>query len=583
MTMKSNHYRVQGLLVALGAMLSSQALLSNQSIAQTPPASASTPVTPVADAVKGKQLFQERCALCHAVDAATVAQGPRLNGVIGRASASLPEFSYTDVLRRLRVTWDEKSLDRFLANPMLIAPGTTMPIGLPDAKERRDVIAYLASLSPHAGQTELTPAVANDPGHWRHAKPGRQYRIEVDTLPAPYASRSTGNFPRIVEQPADAMLSAPEGFTVTPFATGLQGPRTIRVAPNGDIFVAETRSGRITVMRASLDGDKPQQTQVFASDLKQPFGIAFYPAGPEPRWVYVANTNSVVRFAYQNGDLKARTRGQTVIAQLSPSSGGHTTRDLAFSKDGKRLFVSVGSASNTGEGMTAKSADELKRWQTSMPVGAAWGSEANRATVLAFTPEGKSEKVFATGLRNCVGMAVEATSGELWCVVNERDALGDDLVPDYATRVRENHFYGWPWYYLGKHEDPRLPGARPDLADKVTTPDVLLQAHSAPLQIAFYDATQGASVFPVDYRGDAFIALHGSWNRNQRTGYKIVRVRMSGGEPIGGYEDFVTGFVIDDRSVWGRPVGIAIARDGSLLFTDDASNTVWRVSFLSRQ
>ena len=581
--MKSNHCRVRRLIA--GSIVALCALSFGIAIAQTPanpPAASSTsPATaPVADPDKGKQLFQQRCSLCHAVDTSAVAQGPRLNGVVGRASASLTEFSYTDVLRRMRVTWDEKSLDRFLANPMLVAPGTSMPIGLPDAKERRDVIAYLATLSPGASNREaLTAATANDPGHWRRSKPGMTYRIEVDTLPKPHATPSSANFPRTVPVPADVRLSAPEGFIVKPFATQLGGPRTIRVAPNGDIFVAETRSGRITVMRATVNGDAPQQTQIFASGLKQPFGIAFYPPGPEPSWIYVANNNSIVRFAYKNGDLRARSREQVVVKQLSPTSGGHSTRDIAFSNDGKRMFISVGSASNAGEGMSAKSSDELKRWQTSMPVGAAWGSEANRATVLAFTPEGKSEKIFATGLRNCVGMAVEPTSGDLWCVVNERDALGDDLVPDYATRVRESGFYGWPWYYLGKNEDPRLPAARTDLADKVIVPDVLLQAHSAPLHIAFYDAAQGLSVFPLDYRGDVFIAMHGSWNRGQRTGYKIVRVRMNAGVPTGEYEDFVTGFVMDDRSVWGRPVGVAIARDGSLLFTDDASNTLWRVSF----
>jgi glucose/arabinose dehydrogenase/cytochrome c2 len=580
MTMKSNNYRVHRLIAS--SVVALCALSFGTALAQMPAAAPATaPATaPVADPEKGQQLFQQRCSLCHAVDASAVAQGPRLNGVVGRTSASLAEFPYTDVLRRMRVTWDEKSLDRFLANPMLVAPGTSMPIGLPDAKERRDVIAYLTTLSPGASDRDaLTAATTNDPGHWRYAKPGMTYRIDVDALPKPYASRSTGNFPRIVDKPADAQLSAPEGFIVKPFATGLQGPRTIRVAPNGDIFVAETRSGRITAIRATVNGDAPQQTQIFASGLKQPFGIAFYPLGPDPRWVYVASNNSVVRFAYKNGDLQARSREQVVVKQLSPTSGGHSTRDIVFSKDGKRMFVSVGSASNVGEGMSAKSADELKRWQTSMPVGAAWGSEANRATVLAFTPEGKSEKIFATGLRNCVGMAVEPTNGDLWCVVNERDALGDDLVPDYATRVRENGFYGWPWYYLGKNEDPRLPAARTDLADKVIVPDVLLQAHSAPLQIAFYDGAQGSSVFPLDYRGDAFIAMHGSWNRGQRTGYKIVRLRMNAGVPTGEYEDFVTGFVVDDRSVWGRPVGVAVARDGSLLVSDDAANTIWRVSF----
>ena len=234
--MKSNHCRAQRLIASSIAALC--ALSFDMSLAQTPPAAPATaPATaPLADPEKGNQLFQQRCSLCHAVDASAVAQGPPLNGVVGRASASLAEFPYTDVLRWMRVTWDEKSLDRFLANPMLVAPGTSMPIGLPDSKERRDVIAYLTTLSPGASnREELSAAASNDPGHWRYAKPGMTYRIDVDALPKPYASRSTGNFPRVVDQPADTPLSAPEGFIVKPFATQLGGPRTIRVAPNGEV------------------------------------------------------------------------------------------------------------------------------------------------------------------------------------------------------------------------------------------------------------------------------------------------------------------------------------------------------------
>jgi glucose/arabinose dehydrogenase len=194
--------------------------------------------------------------------------------------------------------------------------------------------------------------------------------------------------------------------------------------------------------------------------------------------------------------------------------------------------------------------------------------------VLAFDPDGKNQTLYATGIRNCVGLAIQPATGAPWCSTNERDGLGDDLVPDYVTSVKEGGFYGWPWYYIGSHEDPRHPGARADLKDKVTTPDVLLQAHSASLGLTFYDAGQ----FPAEYRGDAFAAEHGSWNRSKRTGYKVIRIRMRDGVPTGEYEDFATGFVVNDREVWGRPVGIAVARDGSLLISEDGNGTIWRVS-----
>ena len=238
------------------------------------------------------------------------------------------------------------------------------------------------------------------------------------------------------------------------------------------------------------------------------------------------------------------------------------------------MYVSVGSLSNAGDGMEKLSAAALQAWQSNHPLGAAWGDEAERADVLAFDPDGKNRRIVATGIRNCVGMAVAAATGTLWCSTNERDGLGDNLVPDYVTRVREGAFYGWPWFYIGAHEDPRLKNARPDLASKVTIPDVLVQPHSASLQMTFYTGTQ----FPIDYHGDAFAALHGSWNRSHRTGYKIERIHVKNGVPTGEVEDFVTGFVIDNDHVWGRPVGVAVAHDGSLLFTDDGNGTLWRVS-----
>ena len=228
------------------------------------------------------------------------------------------------------------------------------------------------------------------------------------------------------------------------------------------------------------------------------------------------------------------------------------------------MFVSVGSASNDADGMRALASRLL---------GGLWGSEQNRADVLAFDPDGAHERVFATGLRNCSGLTVQPATGALWCAVNERDGLGDNLPPDYATRVAEGAFYGWPWYYIGAHEDPRHKGERPDLAGRVSVPDVLIQAHSAPLGITFYEAAQ----FPPEYKGDAFVALHGSWNRAKRTGYKVVRLLMKDGKPTGAYEDFLTGFVADDSSAWGRPVDVAVTKDGALLVTDDAAGAIWRV------
>jgi glucose/arabinose dehydrogenase len=225
--------------------------------------------------------------------------------------------------------------------------------------------------------------------------------------------------------------------------------------------------------------------------------------------------------------------------------------------------------------MEKLSAAALQAWQSNHPLGAAWGNEAERADVLAFDPDGKNRRVFATGIRNCVGMAVAALSGTLWCSTNERDGLGDNVPPDYITRVREGAFYGWPWYYIGAHEDPRHAGERPDLKEKITVPDVLIQAHSASLGMTFYDATQ----FPAEYRGNIFAAEHGSWNRSKRTGYKIIRVPVQDGAPTGEYEDFATGFVISDSEVWGRPVGVAVDKDGALLVSEDASGTIWRITY----
>ena len=395
----------------------------------------------------------------------------------------------------------------------------------------------------------LTGAAAY--GDWSGDAPGVRRMITPADLPQPKATPSVGSPPRVVGRPDSASPKVPPGFAVTLFARGLDRPRLARVAPTGEIFVAESAANRIRVLRAADGAEQAQQTEIFAAGLDRPYGIAFWPPGPSPRYVYVANTGSVVRFPYRPGELQPAGPAETVVAGLPV--GGHWTRDLAFSADGTRMFVSVGSRSND----------------------ASDSGEQRRADVLVFTPEGRDERVFATGLRNCSGMAVAPGTGDLWCAVNERDELGDDLPPDYATRLREGAFYGWPFFYIGGREDPRHVGEHPELRDRVSVPDVLLQPHSAPLGIAFYDRAQ----FPAEYRGDAFIALHGSWNRAKRTGYKIVRVRLQNGQPTGGYEDFLTGFVVNDSQVWGRPVGVAVAHDGALIVTEDAGGTVWRVSY----
>jgi glucose/arabinose dehydrogenase len=413
-------------------------------------------------------------------------------------------------------------------------------------------------------------------GDWRQDAPGVVRHIGPNDLPtAPTSAKAS--LAAMVARPNGVGPKAPAGFKVTAFAS-LDGPRQIRTAPNGDVFVAETDAGRVRVLRAPAGADKAATVATFVDGLDRPFGIAFYPAGGHPRWVYIAENNRVLRFAYTSGDLKAGGPAQTVVAKIAPTSGMHSTRDLAFSADGKSLFVSVGSGSNAAESMSVKSPEAVKAWQASHAVGAAWDRDTDRADVLAFDPEGGGRRIFADGLRNCVSMAVHPTTGALWCAVNERDGLGDNLPPDYVTSVNPGGFYGWPWYYIGRHEDPHHKGERPDLAAKVSIPDVLIQAHSAPLGITFYTARAGAALFPDDYGGDAFVTLHGSWNRGQRTGYKLVRLPMRQGKPTGDYQDFMTGFVVDDHSVWGRPVGVTMAADGALLVSDDGSGTIWRIA-----
>jgi glucose/arabinose dehydrogenase len=543
------------------------------------------------DAAQGKQFFQANCALCHtdstALSNAGVAkEGPTLVGILGRRAGSDPNFAYTDAMRHCGLTWDAPTLDKFLANPQGMVPQTTMPIAVAKAEDRQNVIAYLSTLKIPASVSASAnvPAPASSPetdaNDWHHAAPGVKHHFTLADLPAPYATRSAGNGPKVVKQPGDAGVLVPAGFTVKLFASGFSNPRIVRVAPNGDIFIAETAANRLRVLRAADGADAPSQNQIFAEGLDRPFGIAFYPSGNDPQWIYVANNNSVVRIPYRSGDLQATGKYEIIVPQLTESHGGHSTRDVAFSPDGKRMFISVGSASNVAETMSKKSLDDAHQWEAEHGLGAGWDDETNRADILVTDPEGHAPlHTFATGIRNGVGIAVDPTTGELWTSTNERDGLGDDLVPDYITHVKEGGYYGWPWFYLGNHEEPRHAGDRPDLADQAIVPDVLLQAHSASLEMCFYTATKGAALFPEEYRGDAFAAFHGSWNRSSRTGYKVIRVRMNHGVATGEYDDFLTGFVVDDRSVWGRPVGVAVAHDGALLVTEDGNGTVWRVSY----
>jgi glucose/arabinose dehydrogenase len=400
-------------------------------------------------------------------------------------------------------------------------------------------------------------------GDWTTDRPGVRRRITVADLPKPFATNSVDNGPKLVKRPADAWPQVPAGFKVEEFLSGLTNPRLIRTAPNGDLFIAESRAGLVRVLRAADGAGKAEANEVFASGLNRPFGIAFYPLGPDPQYVYIGNTDAVIRYPYRNSDLKARGPVEVIVPDIPGGGqlrgGGHWTRDIVFSADGKKMFVSVGSHSNVYENPKE--------------------NEERRADILQYNPDGSGGRIYASGIRNAVGIAIHPQTGDLWASVNERDGLGDDLVPDYITRVKDGGFYGWPWYYLGPNQDPRHKGAHPELRDKVIVPEVLLQSHYASLEMVFYTGTQ----FPREYTNEAFAAEHGSWNRARRTGYKVIRVPLKNGAPTGEYEDFMTGFVTKDGDVWGRPVGVTVARDGALIVTDDGSNTVWRVSYQGKR
>ena len=409
------------------------------------------------------------------------------------------------------------------------------------------------SKSPAEEKLLTGPAAMGD---WTSDAPGVRRRLTVADLPKPNATESARNNPKEVKRPEGAWPKAPAGFKVEEFARDLKKPRVLVTAPNGDIFVAESKANRISVLRDS-DGDgKPELKELFADGLNQPFGIAFHPPGAEPQHIYIANTDAVVRLPYRNGQTKAEGKPQKIVdlsggGQLT--GGGHWTRDIVFSRDGRKLYISVGSKSNVSD------TDE----------------EKERARIFETDPDGGNKRVFAWGIRNPVGLAIHPATGELWTSVNERDEIGDDLVPDYITRVQDGGFYGWPWFYMGGIQDPRHAGKHPELKEKVITPDVLVQSHSASLDMTFYDGKQ----FPADYREHAFAAEHGSWNRARRTGYKVIRVPTTGGKATGEYIDFLTGFVTPEGNVWGRPVGVTVAKDGALLVSDDTGDCIWRVSY----
>lgn len=376
-------------------------------------------------------------------------------------------------------------------------------------------------------------------------KPTTHY-VDPKKLPKPYANRSTLKPPKVHWPDSDDYLRVPPGFKIQPFAGNLKSPRWMLVLPNGDVLVTETYQNRVLLLRDS-DGDgKAESRSVFLKGLNWPFGLAL-----SGNYVYVANTDSVVRAPYQVGDLTAG-KAETVVSGI-PSRGyrQHWTRNILFEPDGKHFFLSIGSETN----------------KTAEP--------DPRAMIWRYSADGKTKEKWATGLRNPVGLAFRPGTSELWSTVVERDYMGDDLVPDYLTSIKRGDFFGWPWFYLGNHRDPRLSAPKGVKAGKM--PEVLFTAHSTPLGLAFCPK----GMFPDECEGDLFVATRGSTNRRQLSGYEVVRIRFENGKPNARYETFVTGWC-PDRSkaeVYGRPVGVVFWRDGSMLVTDEPGNRIWRVTW----
>lgn len=509
-----------------------------------------------ADAVAaGKSVYSNSCVTCHG------ASGQGSGNVPPLAQGSAQTASDGEVFWYITRGDIENGMPSWKSLPTEQRWQVVTYIKTIGSASSSAVTAGSATSAASAAKSESSGAVSNAPPpkppftDYRFESPGTFRHITPKDLPQPYATSSATNGPKIVARPENAWPKSLPSFKVELYASGLTNPRIMRTAPNGDIFLAETSAGDIKVFRGITPEGKPEQVKVFAIGLNIPFGIAFYPPGPNPQWIYVANMDSVIRFPYHIGDMTSSGPPQHLLDL--PSGGHHRSRDIVFSPDGKKMFVSVGSEQNVDD----------------------TPAEKNRADILELNPDGSGLRVYASGIRNPVGIAINPTTGELWCSVNERDGLGNDLVPDYITHVQEGGFYGWPWWYMGGNQDPRLAGQHPELKDKVIAPDVILQPHNASLQMTFYDGKQ----FPAEYAGDIFAAEHGSWNRSPRAGYEVIRVPLHHtGHASGEYEDFLTGFVVDDENVWGRPVGVTVAPDGSLLVSDDGSGSIWRVSYTGK-
>jgi glucose/arabinose dehydrogenase len=364
-------------------------------------------------------------------------------------------------------------------------------------------------------------------------------------LPAPHETKSAGNGPRRESPPEGFLPTVPAGFRINIFASNFKTPRLMTIAPSGDIFLAETGANQVVILRDPGFTGMAQSREVFAAGLKRPFGIAFY-----DNYVYIGNSDSIVRFHY---DPKTSKRTGEMEKLMDVPDGGHITRNLAITPDGKHLLIAVGSAGNV---------------ETDDP--------SIRAAITIADLDGKNARLFGTGLRNPVGLAIEPKTGAVWTSVNERDELGDDLPADYFTSVKDGGFYGWPYSYLGSNVDVRATPPRPDLVAKATIPDVLLGCHVAPLQFAFYTGKQ----FPEKYWGGAFLAEHGSWNRAVRNGYQVVFIGFKNGKAEEAPVPFMTGLVPDPKGpdVVGRPVGVTVTPDGSLLVADDGANVIYRIS-----